>query len=294
MYVNPNDFIPLKDTNFAERRRRVESNFNESLSSIVEREQTQKEEEQARIDYEKSIIAENFGFSKRKRDHRKAISERSVGLETGLKDLLCETFTRIFYKSLILDESFKLKFSHNIRSKGLEFFTESFKQGILDFNKFSNSKSYTVKEIYESCLENAELFYYAEPHKKELILNSILEETKDNAKKIAEKTKEKVAKVIKKEKEIAEENEDQIQEHLDMKYIVMKKDEPSLFKSILINANRTPLNEDGQSIEELNMDMSLAESIIEYSLLEMLNTTYLINLDAKSVQSLAFKFRFKP
>jgi hypothetical protein len=100
---------------------------------------------------------------------------------------------------------------------------------------------------------------------------------------IVKKEEKIITKVKKKDDEMASEST--------MNFF--KKDEPTLFRTMMIRNSRKPLSEGENMGVKTNMDLLLAESIIQYTLLETMYTMYLFNPTPAEVISLSKTFKYK-
>lgn len=289
------NLVPLRDTNYAQRKRRVFEALMESKKNMMietEIEKAEKEEEEIKKQME---MASRFGESAKKRECRKKLAEELEENYNIMKDLLVEAMVDIFYESILLDDDFKTKFYSNITEQAELFFNEAFNQGLLTLESFSKCKSQIVRDLYVICEEQLTLMKDEELDEEELEV--VMDEAecckKPIVETIADVVKDKVAKVVKTEKDIAEKNKEELEELKAQEHVFQRYERPSLFRSIMINNSRVPFNEDGEATDNLDMDMVMAESLIQYTLLEVMNTTRLLNLSPSQVQSLAFKFSFK-
>jgi len=294
MFNTLNGDVPLRETNFATRRKRILENFKKLKENTVlnlENEKIEKENEERT---KNSILAKNFGESGKKREDRKMRKERidktKILYENTVMEVLCE----IFYESIILDEDFKEKYKGNLMETAFNFFEESFKKGLLNLNTVSNCKSATMRELFELCEANVEMAaeYDFDEGISKYLLEEVKTETKKKCEDVSEVVKDKVAKVVKRERKMAEKNKEDLADSIAENHIVRKKEEPSLFKSIMIAVSKSPLNENGTITNKIDMNMLFAESIVHYTLLEMLNTTKMLDLNANQVNSIARSYRF--
>lgn len=289
--VKQNEMVSLRDTNYAARRRRIQQNFLESQKAVLSESATLIHQKEESISQTNSRLAEQFGFSAKKREHRRAISEEIERHQGFLKDMLMESLCEAFYDSIILDESFKEKFSESIMESAETFLEEAFKQKLINVSSFAESKSITMRELYRI----SEMAYEAVSESSEdidLILEAAKSKRKNAISNIADNVKSKVAKVVKNEKKIADDNKKQLDDLKMQEHVVQRREVPSLFKSIMISNSRNPISESGSETNTVNMDMIFAESIIQYTLLEMMNTTRLIDLTAREAQRLAFDYQY--
>lgn len=286
------NLLPLRETEAYQKKARIAEKILESQTMEKERIEREIVEKEEAISLQNSILAENFA-NHNKLASRKAKQEALEKNYNNMEKLLIESVSDIIYESLLIDLDVKEANKDNIYTKTNNFFKESFDKNLFTLKDFENCESVAIKEIYRECLAITERLAESYEHEVEDILKEAKEERAVRVNRIAEGIKTKVTKVIKKEKEIAEKEKEMLEEAVEMGHIVRKEEQPSLFKSIMIHNDRE--HDNGKYIienVENKMDSILVESIIEYTLLECLFTTRLINPTASQVQSLAFKYRF--
>jgi hypothetical protein len=280
--------IPLSQTNYAERRRRINENIEASKQAFLDAKEGEKYEQQLEREYNESKMAEKLTNGKKANKMRK-ISEELQNNYEMMEDLLVESFTEFFINSIPIDDEIKGKFYEGIKENGRQMIKGMFDAELINMKSFSENNSSLVRKVYDL----ADKYIAESKETGELNKFSFMIEAEDiSGGHISNTVMKKVADTVKKEKDIAEKNKEDLDKLTQEGYSFMKKEKPSLFRSIMINNSRQPITEDGKKSEELNMDMVMCESVIMYSLLEFLNTTYLLNLNAKQIQSLAFSFSF--
>jgi len=281
MLINENSLIPLRETNFASKRKRISDGIMESIESYNNNLEMENNEKLVKEEFKINEMAENIGSFNTRKNRR----ERSLFLErkeNTVRELLIENLADIFYTSIILDEDFKAIHETNILEKGKYFFEEMFKQNMLSTNDFINSENEFLREMYvntfdlvESSIEDANVNIFEESKKKST-------SDKDN---VSNEIKKKVVKVIKYEKDLAGKKEEEKQNLEESQLIYNRKEKPSLFKAIM-KSNSKQLLEN----KNFNMDQIMAESIIQYTLLETLNTLKLITFDNHQIENLISNF----
>jgi hypothetical protein len=287
-------FIPLSETNFASKRRRLQENFNETRQMLFEQAEQRKAEAEERMDYERSRLAEGFGISSNKRESKRKLQEQLERNYKVMEHLLTESMVEIFMESLVLDTDFIDKAKENLETVAREFFTESFNQGLFGMESFSKSTSSTMKEIYGIC-EDAIVKINEDALSKsdvKVYLQEAQEERKSAVNHVADSVKDKVTKVIKREKEISEQNQKDLEDAKAQEHVVMRRQDPSLFRNMIISNSKKVLSESAGE-GGVNMDMVMAESVVQYTLLEALNTTGLYKFSPKQAQSLSFTIGWK-
>jgi hypothetical protein len=289
--VQQNSMVPLRETNYAARRRRIQENFLESQQSILSESVSIIEQKEADATNTSKRLADHFGSSSKKREQRKAFVEQMSRNYQFVENMLIESLCEMFYESIILDESFKDQFSESILAAGEEFFKESFNHNIINLKSFSESDSLTMRQLYRVC-EHTLACITEDAEQNEAILEAAKAKRKESVDKVADAVKTKVAKVVKNEKEIADANKEHLESLKVQEHVIQRREVPSLFKSIMVSNSRNPLSESGSESNTVDMKMVFAESIIQYTLLEMMNTTKLLNLNARQTQKLAFDFQF--
>ena len=299
--------IKLSETETGKKMNDVSHNIMLSRDKMI-KEEKEKIEERKKELKEANEKGYKRIVNKNKLEKRKEISERMENLNSYTKMFLTEGITDIIFESLKLDKKTKVSNEKGIKNSIRYMIEKLVEEGSINKENLSNTKE--MKSLYnEACI-------YAEKALEEdieMLMTSFMEEeevtkvTND----VSEFVKDKVAEVINKEKQIAEENkkdeeeidektEDESEEEeeaveesfISAGYYTKETDKPTLFRSIAINSGRDSLSEESNN-KKVAMN-SINETIIQYTILETLHTTKLLELSAKEAQGLAFKFYFNP
>lgn len=222
-------------------------------------------------------------------ERKRKLQEDRECYDIVVNQLLTETLTSIFYESLMLDDEVKLENSTRLIEFGTSVYTKLFESGIINEDSFANSNSLTIRNIHELCSEAAQSIIASDKSasKASEILTRAGAAIDAKAKHIDEIVKDKVVSVIRNEREIAERN----QEKLDSlksdieKNKFMRKEQPTIMRSLIIGAVKHSKS------DEINTEKALAEGIINYTLLETLNTTRVLEMTPKEWDSFAKAFR---
>lgn len=239
-------------------------------------------------------------------------------VQTDLENILFENVMfAIFKNALILDESFVLEKRDQIK----HFLTESLKEKNINLNNIRN-KSALLSTISEAC-KNKSVKEAKEIAEKdaELELEKIKCdddcEDKDfsdiSFNEISEVIKEKVSKVIKDEEEASQEQKDLIEEIASYKSMnesvgITKRtpiDEYTIFKSMMIRNYKDVVQTLQESSSDsiygsvdndnikVDMDLVLCESVLQYTLLEMLYTMKIKDFNVRELKQLSETILYK-
>jgi hypothetical protein len=289
-----NDLIPYKNTNAGERDRilREKSKLvHENSKLLAEAEISQLEHDE---EIRKMKIIENFSAKPKSEQIRKARNHYNQVLENAKIAILIESLTEIFFESVMLDDDFKLANRNLLVETGNNLLVEAFEKKLLTLDSFELSESSVMQNFYG--IANKYAAEIAGAFRSEDVssfldsaVSEILAEAGDD---IREIVREKVVEVVKTEQEIAQQNEEDLAKSVQEGFNFTKKTKPTLFKSIMIGVAKSPFSEDKSFLEKKDFKMILAESIIQYTFLEVLNTTNLVPISANEAQKMASSFRF--
>jgi hypothetical protein len=237
-------------------------------------------------------------------------------LNSYTKILLTEGLTNIIFESIHLDRKFKVNNEKGIKNSVRFLIEKMVDEGLI--NKENLEKTNAMSSLYNEACKYAE---EALDEDIELVLSKFNEdeEVTEVSGDVSEFVKDKVVDVINKEKQIAEQNKED-EEEIDEKtegeesegndsedseenetvkesfisagYHKVESDKPTLFRSIAINAGREPVSEGVD--QNLEISNTISESIIQYTILETLHTTKLLEFSARDAQELSFKYYFNP
>src|SRR5690606_18069686 len=111
------EILPASKTREAERQRRIFESvrrMRKDLEDQAELEQLREEDERAAMIQHAAERAVN----RRAIERRRALAEQMDAARDALIDLLCENLTEIFYKSIALDEDFKIVHADTLKERG--------------------------------------------------------------------------------------------------------------------------------------------------------------------------------
>lgn len=283
------NLVAISDTEAGQRKRRLGANLSEARQALLDRALNEKAEMEIQNEVEKSKLTAN-AYQPKKKDFKKNLQENLRFNYETMQDLLIESVSSMFYKSILLDDSFKEKFKDGILENSRQLLEGMFNENLVTMDSFKKNSSNLVKELYETCEEYTLVLAESKDNEDATYLTEVdfINETAGINDSVSSNVKDKVSDVIKKEKEISERNKEELAGHLSENHIVRRKTEPSLFRSIIVGNSRRPVNESGHPTEDIkDMDMIFAESMIQYTLLETLNTINVLGLNSRQVQALA-------
>lgn len=188
--------------------------------------------------------------------------------------MICEAFANIVYQAIPLDEDFKEKNRIAITEKASATFKGLCENGVVkEGNYVWNNYLETVCESLPALKENA----------GDLIeVEKILQETEARVKHsgaiIAGIIESKVIGTVKDEKILAENREELMKEN-------KKFNGKSLFNAMSVN-NLKMVNSEDKYIElpeDKLLDIALAETLVDYTIIESLNTLDLVKFDVDSI-----------
>jgi hypothetical protein len=306
------DDIKLSETETGKKMHSVSHNIMLSRDKMIK-----EEKEKIRKREEKLKEANEEGYkkivSKKKLDQKKDLAERMENLNSYTKILLTEGLTNIIFESINLDRKFKVNNEKGIKNSVRFLIEKMVDEGLI--NKENLEKTNAMSSLYNEACKYAE---EALDEDIELVLSKFNEdeEVTEVSGDVSEFVKDKVVDVINKEKQIAEQNKED-EEEIDEKtereeseendseeeetveesfisagYHKVESEKPTLFRSIAINAGREPVSEGIN--QNLEINNTISESIIQYTILETLHTTKLLEFSARDAQELAFKYYFNP
>jgi len=288
------NLVAIGDTVAGQRKRQLGANLSEAKEALREKVLSEQAAMEIHNESQKSKLTAN-AVQHNKRDFKKNLQENLRFNYETMQNLLIESVSSMFFESILLDDEFKAKFKDGIMENSRELLESMFDENLINMDSFKKNPSNLMKDLYDICegytLELAES--KGNEDATYLVEIDFLNETAGTNDAVASNVKDKVSDVIKKEKEISEQNKEEIEGHLSENHVVRRKAEPSLFRSIVVGNSRRPVNESGNPVEEIkDMDMIFAESMIQYTLLETLNTVNLLGLNSRQTQALAFEFSY--
>jgi hypothetical protein len=255
------------------RANKIQGGIESILSEKFERETEEKEN----LLLERDLSLGVSMVSSRSRDEVNKVMRENLNREHDEKLdnlLLGESFSNIVYNSLPLDESFKEKHKAKITEKASQLIVELKESGLLTegnhiwknyFGDVLQSKE-TLKESADDLITIEKVFNETEKQVEPLVkgISSIVEG--------------KIMDTIAKEKVIAENKVELMNEN-------RRFNGNTLFNTINVrnykNANDTFVDADKKDVLEL----ALAETIIDFTILESLNTLKLIDFKPESVMN---------
>lgn len=214
----------------------------------------------------------SFGKSRSINEAGKSIkvnleSEKNCKLESFM---ISEAFANLVYDSIPLDENFKENNKNNIIEKTCGVFRKLHENGSIDEGNYAWRNYFNIiSESTPLLKENANDLI-----KVEQILKETEENVKHNGKTISKVLEGKILETIKNEKLIANNKVELLQTN-------KKFTGNTLFSALLIK-NVKDINVGEKYInapQDKTMDIAFAESIIDYAILEGLNTLELVKFD---------------
>lgn len=290
-----NDLIPYRKTNAGVRDRRLQ----ESVKSFYEE---KKLAEKALL--EESVHDENIrretlmgaASTKNLRSEREKTyrHQRQQILENARLAIIIESLTDIFYESIVLDDDYKLANRDILIETGNSLFVEGFEKELMNLYSLEYSESTTIQEFYSIANKYAEKI--ASSVNSDEITNLIDEAVgviKESAgDDIRDIVREKVIEVVKVEQKIAQQNQEDLTQTIQEGFVATRKEKPTLFKSMMLGVSKLPISEDKSFLEGSTFETILAETIIHYTFLEVLNTSRIVEFNAKEAQKVASSYRF--
>lgn len=239
--------------------------------------------------------------------------------ETVKRVLLERTIGEVFYKAIPLDESFKCNYKENLICEFNTKLCESLNTNDITviYNKLEKISN-PLQVLVEACrTKSKELKEESNKQEDSDNIDKLLyplDEEDDldikedfDIEKLSDSIKEKVVEVVAQETEDEEKRKEMMDEITGTKelnesvklYKSHRVEENTLFKSMMIGNYKKSIKELNESTQstlyatktedsvDVNMDMILAESIINYTLLETLYSLKIINLDNEGTRMLS-------
>lgn len=263
---------------------------------------------------------DNIDYSHDIKSQLKRDFVNEVGIR-GTERAFAFSLTEAYFNALVMDESFKQQNENSIKSFFLQSLKEDCDNNIYDFMESVKTKSNLLYELVESCKAKGRKLASKANEKSnnedgDYDINKFFDDEEDNeeldysntsVEEISNNVKEKVLKVIKDEEEQSEKNKELAQDiqlaresGFDAKLISEGPERHTLFKSLMIHHYKDTmfnLKESGVTSEygtidengriKVDMDYVMCDAILEYTKLELYNTTRLFDYNFDTVKELS-------
>lgn len=256
------------------------------------------------IKHRNDVLKKDNDYTHRLINERKEREELANQYRNLLEKSVVYTLSGILSEALPLDEDFKESYKAGFDKLIANKLSE--KGNIMDVIKHMENSGQFLSEVAKECKEKAKEADDKKRKGKEVEDKELKVENFDTDK-AAEIIKEKVIKVIEEENEVSEkqkeistelENAKTLKENATI-YCADKIKSYSLFKGMMMNNYKSAIHKAKDLNEStiyvslteneiaVDMDMILAETIINYTLLEMLNTLKYEKFTARGINKMA-------
>ena len=257
--------------------KKYDSNMQSYLDTKVYNESIRKEEAECEASYKNekisSVIQESYETRLKKGRHERMRKDQAI--EEAVSMTIPVLFASLAYRALPLDEDFKEANVKYIYENATTLFKTLVSAGAIKFEK-NNPTAFT-----EMCEAIAVAYNNCDPDEVSVpeVIKKSLYSNVDNTNAIIKNVTDKVVQAVADEKEVVALKERLMKED---KYVPNDK---SLFR-YLNEANISyVMKEKPTASKEDIMDLSLSETILDYTLLEMLHTCKLMNFDLTSINT---------
>lgn len=264
----------ISSYNTVESRRR--NSINNGIMSILSEDIIQKDIKRDELLAESSMqyesISESLNLSTISESNASRNRKKVYVQLSELKEkIVNETFNKIIYESLLIDKDQKEFNKEYITEKSIGFFNELNNLNVLNIQENS---------LWFDILENINIIVHEIDNtniNEEVAIHEALELNKRNIQIVTETLQYKVTEAIKIERNIAHKNKDLINEN--GKEYLAQKEICSLFKSIQVKNSKEILTENSNVDMGDLLDLTMMESLLDYTLLETVYTMKLVNMD---------------
>lgn len=272
------ELISDYNTNYSKKRHQMQNN----ISALFEELELEKE-----IHYEDEIVNHDYFIESAIEEYANIIEKQKYKLEETLLDerdkeecvniLVKETFAYIVYESLLVDDKVKRHNAKYIYEQATNFYEGLLNEGLLNFQGDSlfNDMVEKINGVVYSCEENMNL--------KDLFDESIRLNGFELGI-ISHSIKLKASESVKIEKEIANIKNDLMHENQNI--LVEKYDTRSLFRCLQQKNMQRVLTEKAEEMEKEDMlNLTMLETLLDYTLLESMYTTKLLNFNLSNLMN---------
>lgn len=271
-YFNDKDkLISTHDTDFSKKR---QENF-EKMVNILEGYDTEREIDNAIDIKEDRILNEDFHNTLKtelnktriiNENRTRRLNENATFIDNNFDNVCRDLFFYTVYESLLIDDSIKTDNFNYIRESSDKFFNDMMKRGCISIKEnsgFSDIINTAMRIMNEEL--NSDSFSLENVVKKTVLSEDMMLFF------ATESIKYKTAECVKNEKRCSVLKEELMAEN---KYVDPSK---TLFRYLFENNIQSIIDESGETNGEKIQDLSLIETILDYTILEAANTLQIVS-----------------